>query len=498
MKKNKAQFYKLQIGLLCMFLIGTTFISCEAEKDIIVSDGKMIVKQCSMKDANLQSNSKLKQAVNKLKSIQSSNNFHVKADVNSKLVYDEKLGLFYDDEKGIYVKKDGKESYNFPIIQTDDTEKIKNITFNKNAFNEYDIYLVKYDYTKEDTRNYSKEALAQREVKYQAILKNGVEYPIESQWYICVITTTTETWSEEHEGFTYICVTVIVSTECESGGGGSGPSIGVPSPGGVTPPTAGGEPIGGDGGVTNPVPVPVNTNNPLNNNETPSIIAVAVIDDAIPEPDIDDITVIQSLNQLTNRQEVKERIVEVQGQISTVQMEQGSEFFTDLDNPTNPLEREDLTPRFSGINFNPVSYESIIRLHSHHNPLLEPTFSAEDIAGMGRFYKSKRDFGAGDALNATSILVSNLGLHSLRVSNPEKAYLFSQRLVSSTYRDLFLKNYRIKVQKPAKDDCNCSENNEEYQQLLLQYLIQFLADQDIGLSLFSGVINADGNVTWSR
>lgn len=179
-------------------------------------------------------------------------------------------------------------------------------------------------------------------------------------------------------------------------------------------------------------------------------------------------------------------------------MEQGSEFFTDLDNPTNPFIREDLTPKYSGIRFNSIQFESIIRLHSHHNPLLEPVFSSDDIIGMARFYKSKRDLGADDAFNATSLLASNLGIHSLRVINPEKAYLFSQRLISSIYVDKLEKNYVKFVQNKAKDNCNCSENNEVYQQLLLEYLVQFLADQNTGLALFSGTVNADGSITWTR
>ena len=148
------QKIRLVISLIFVcFLV--LFTSCEAEKDF-VSDGKIIVKRCSMKDAHLQSNRQLIQAVNHMKSIQTKSTGN---SPNSKLVYDEKSGLFYDDEKGIYVSKDGKESYNFAIIQIDSSEKLKNITFNKNNSGNYDIYIVEYAYTKEDLYNYTQEDL---------------------------------------------------------------------------------------------------------------------------------------------------------------------------------------------------------------------------------------------------------------------------------------------------------------------------------------------------
>lgn len=182
MKKTK--FYQLFISLLCLFLMGITFSSCEVEKDFAI-DNKIIVKKCSMKDIKLSSDMKLNHAVNYLKSLQTKS---LLENPNARFSYDEELGIYYDDEKGVYMSKDGKESYTFPVIQTEDTEKIKNIVFNKNSNNEYDIYITKYDFTKEDMANYTKEALAQREIKYQALLKNGVKYTIEAQWILCFYT----------------------------------------------------------------------------------------------------------------------------------------------------------------------------------------------------------------------------------------------------------------------------------------------------------------------
>jgi putative chitinase len=274
----------LKIFLICLLV---ALSSCEAEKDFTTEagKGKLVVKHCSMKDVSMQSNLKLHQAVDKLKSIQANQMLNANNNPTAKMIYEENSGLFYDDEKGVYVSKDGKDSYNFPVIQTNSNEKIENITFNKNVNNEYDIYLVKYDYTKEDLNNFSKAVLSQREVKYYPLVKDGVEYPIEEQWFVCTHTVTTTTYTEVHEGegpggtgLVFVCVVSISeSFNCiygwDNGGGGSGGGGGDGGGGG------GG---GGDGTYpTNPPP----TNPPPSENPDGSILAAAVVtidDDALP------------------------------------------------------------------------------------------------------------------------------------------------------------------------------------------------------------------------
>jgi hypothetical protein len=231
MKKNKTKHIQILPVLIGFFLIGISLWSCDAEQVIIENTNKgFIIRKCSMKDPELQSNEMLKQANNYIKRQQTNSLLDIS---NSRLVYEEKTGLYYDDEKGIYVSKDGKESYTFPIIQNDENEKIINITFNKNSNNQYDIYLVKYDYSKEDLNHFSKEILSERVVKYQPILKNGIEYPIEVQWVICFTETiVVEVWTEQDiDGTVRVCVSTIETTTCESGGGvgpsgSSGPGVG--------------------------------------------------------------------------------------------------------------------------------------------------------------------------------------------------------------------------------------------------------------------------------
>lgn len=213
MKKQRTQLLILFLGL---YLIGITLSSCEAEKSF-GNNNRMIVKRCSMKDAYLQSDIKLKQAVNQLKNIKA-NSLHSNA--NARLIYDDVSGLFYDDEKGIYVSKDGKESYTFPVFQPNPNDKIKNITFNKNSSGGYDVYIVCYGYTKEDVSIYSKETLTQYQIEYVPLIKENVVYSENKRWIICV---DTYEWRDSpldegeltgNFGYTW----VLVSSECESGG----------------------------------------------------------------------------------------------------------------------------------------------------------------------------------------------------------------------------------------------------------------------------------------
>ena len=265
MTKNNTQILRLLFSMFSLFLIGITFGSCQAEKDFKENSAKgFIIKRCSMKDVNLERNFKLNEAVNYVKRLQTKS---LQENANARIVFDEKSGLYYDDEKGIYVSKDEKESYNFPIIQTDITEKVKNITFNKNANNEYDIYIVHYDFTKEDVKNYSKEALAEREIKYQALLKNGVEYPVEAQNIICVNAPTIQYEADgtyvtiDGNDYDVYCGFVTSTLECYYVGGGG-------------PPTNGTDPNNGNGTQGGGTGEP--TTNP--DNPRSSILTAAVID----------------------------------------------------------------------------------------------------------------------------------------------------------------------------------------------------------------------------
>lgn len=154
----------LKTVAICLLLV---LSSCEAEKDFAdKSANQTIIKRVSLKNMSNNSNPKLFKAVNQIKDLQTTN-------IESKITFDEKSGLYFDDEKGIYIKKEELESYTFPVFNTVD-DKIRNICFNLNQNGEYDTYLVKYNFTKTEFENLTKEELAQREVVDIPIVKDGV------------------------------------------------------------------------------------------------------------------------------------------------------------------------------------------------------------------------------------------------------------------------------------------------------------------------------------
>jgi hypothetical protein len=156
-----------KLTFICILII---LSSCEAEKNFS-TQGKIIVRRFSMKDITAKSNSKLNQAINNIKTLNSNT---ITDSSNSKLVFDEKTGLYFDDEKGLYIEKDNLKSYTFPVIRTSATEKLKNICFNEKQNGNYDVFLVKYDLTKQEELTLTEEQKESREKQFITLMKDGV------------------------------------------------------------------------------------------------------------------------------------------------------------------------------------------------------------------------------------------------------------------------------------------------------------------------------------
>ena len=126
---------------------------------------------------------------------------------------------------------------------------------------------------------------------------------------------------------------------------------------------------------------------------------------------------------------------------------------------------------------------------------LEPVFSGEDVKNAAVFFKTKDDFGADDAKNVTSILVST-GIYALRVTDENKAKQFAIRASNDTFVKIFLKNYTMNVRRQSQQDCNCYSGSA-YEQALFNNLILFLNSENTGLSLYSATVTTSGNLSWS-
>jgi hypothetical protein len=476
-----------------MLLISNTFISCEAEKDVIKSEGKMIVKRCSMKDAIMKSNMKISGAVDYIKRLQTRSVDNETA----RLVYDEKSGLYYDDEKGLYVTKDEHESYIFPIIQTNAAEKIKNITFSKNAYNEYDIYIVKYDYSKEDLNIYSKEELAQREVKYQPLLKNGVEYPVETQWTICinfqVLVMVPIDQGELTGNFDYEEVWVTISSECFSNdyetiisGGSTGGSTG----------------YGGVGAVGGDSNTPTNNNSSSNSELGNTILTALVIDEEtiVGDPKIVSPTVnIKRLKKLTDNERnggktiFKQKIDEYKEKLSNQYIEEGMMYGSEFE----PIPGES-TKNSTEWSSYPTSHYVAIHMHQNKyyvNGVLKdtnPVMSDVDVIAMLGFYNYTNN------INVTSVLVSRQGTFALRVNNGNQVNDAINALdpdsnsqTSSPEMEKFVNEYDNNVQ-------NLFEAGNEPGALagLINLINTYqINGQTLGISIFQAVFDSQGNIT---
>ncbi|HNP34024.1 MAG TPA: hypothetical protein PKN96_12090 [Flavobacterium sp.] len=163
--------FKKTLKVSCA-LIAILLSSCEAEKDFAKQD-KIIIRKFSMKNvAGKSSYSKLSQIVNEVKNMSVSN---ITDNSNGKIVFDDNSGLYFDDEKGLYVEKENLKSYTFPVIRTSTTEKIKNICFNEKQNGNYDVFLVKYDLTKQEALSLTEEEKQLREKEFVPLMKEGVK-----------------------------------------------------------------------------------------------------------------------------------------------------------------------------------------------------------------------------------------------------------------------------------------------------------------------------------
>jgi hypothetical protein len=202
--------------------------ACEAEKDF-VKRNEITVKRFSMKDLAAKSNLKLGLAVSKIKSLNLKQDI---SDTNSKLVYNEKAGLYFDDEKGLYIENEELKSYTFPVIKTTVNDKIENICFNEKRDGTFDVFLIKYDLTLMEASILTDEEKKLKEKEFLLLMKNDVEVDLPRLECINIVLTTTIEYDipiDEGDltgnfGYTTVSNTtsVIIGTSCSFNFGSPG------------------------------------------------------------------------------------------------------------------------------------------------------------------------------------------------------------------------------------------------------------------------------------
>lgn len=447
----------------------------------------------------------------------------------SRMVYLNGLNFSIDIDKILYIEKDDYKSFTMPIYREgSDGSKVENIIFSLKQDSKYEVYIAEYTLT--DAERQKIKAGQSVELEGKALIKpleRGMSAPCNT--IIDHVTIYISPVSGEIVGYeiTYVdpCP-YTTDTGDENGNGGSGDGASTGDSGPVIPGTIpgwsdtgpwwsdGNNPGGtvgggssGDGtspGSTSPGSNPgnnPNTGEGYNNDlgDGTPVITYPVI------PNIE--KHLKDLAEITNddTKPYKSKVTELRESL-TLSVEKGFEF--KKDNNGAVLPGVEITTTSSGyVNFGPVDWQTIVRMHDHQNDR-EPIFSADDVSGMSEFYSVKDDQGANDAEDVTSLMISRLGAFALKVDHPFKIINFNDQMKSTVKNFKFGNQYRTPVEafqrsfikdvhNASVDMCNgCSD--EEFNQLLMENFIDWLNAWDTGLGYYHGTLNADGTYTWQR
>lgn len=114
MKQNLKQIIKFMA--LCVIL---ALSSCEKDlyDETLSSQKRLLMKEVSLKDFSVKTNSKLMKVVDELN--------QRKLKTSGKIVYDSIKNFWYDDEKGIYIENGFIHSYTFNVERQNSDGKIE-------------------------------------------------------------------------------------------------------------------------------------------------------------------------------------------------------------------------------------------------------------------------------------------------------------------------------------------------------------------------------------
>ena len=242
--KNKLKKITRVIFLFATLLL----VSCSEDlyEESPETKTNLKIDRVKFKDLQISSNNRLSKTINSLVE-------YKKTATTNKLVYDEIYDFYIDQENGVSVNLNGKESYTFPIFKSQSDGTVENIIFNENENGEFSIILADYSLTKYELDNLD-HSLNEGDVRYYDMSKLGATE------LVCVdmITTIYGNCNHTHSNG-YTCEPEIVThTFCSwvtsdgAGGGGSPDGSGGSNTGGNG--DTGGSTGGGSGGgvVTSP------------------------------------------------------------------------------------------------------------------------------------------------------------------------------------------------------------------------------------------------------
>lgn len=160
-----------------------------------------------------------------------------------KMAYDDNLGFFVDENKGVYIESGNSKSLTFPIYREGASDKLENLVLNYvPEKGEYKSFITQYDVTPELAIQLEPEQLARKDKKYYELTEaNNTTY----DYVYCTVTYAIITIESPHypnqgslvgdfKGPTYTTQFILVDKQCDygsggtgdGGAGGSGPSLG--------------------------------------------------------------------------------------------------------------------------------------------------------------------------------------------------------------------------------------------------------------------------------
>lgn len=160
-------FFK-KICLILILAFTTFFSSCEKdlyEEAIIRSDKGLKIRKISLNEVSRSDNPELYRSIDQLKVKQEK--------IHARLVYDSINNFYYDDENGKVIEDElGVKSYTFPVYRENSDGKIENVLFSRNQNGEFEVFLVKYDFTDEQLKFLSQYEISQQTAVYTNISAN--------------------------------------------------------------------------------------------------------------------------------------------------------------------------------------------------------------------------------------------------------------------------------------------------------------------------------------
>ena len=102
-------------------------------------------------------------------------------------------------------------------------------------------------------------------------------------------------------------------------------------------------------------------------------------------------------------------------------------------------------------------------------------------------------------------MISRTGAYALTVEDPEKTFNFHQIIKfgvdqnsKMSMKDIFIDSYISDVVIEARNECNNTCTDAEYESFLEVNFIAWLKGWDTGLGYYKGTLNPNGTYNWVR